>query len=305
MENMKKNTPNINPIQEIECKACGAFFTPTHHSQKYCECCRQNSHPEKLAAYADRASMRNLAHYSDADKEMRETTCQFCGKVFEYRAKRGCDAVAPEFCSNKCKSENRIAQTVCEYCKKPMLETSDVRDMMGHNWYCSPECKLKSQWAQARANGTVHICPTCGKEFIKNQTFCSKECYKKADKPKEKKPEIYQIACECCHRNILRIKGEPRIDTRYYCRSCREKMEALKQQKRTKEAFNEGKPAKSLSPAISREEQKESDYIEKNGLCALCKTSYVDCERMQTEFRIAPKGVKYKGSRIIECPKFK
>ena len=52
------------------------------------------------------------------------------------------------------------------------------------------------------------------------------------------------------------------------------------------------------------EKKKEQEYINKNGLCSICKTSYVDCERMQSNFRCYPKGSSCKGNLVIKCPKF-
>lgn len=51
-------------------------------------------------------------------------------------------------------------------------------------------------------------------------------------------------------------------------------------------------------------EEKLQKYIQKNGLCSICKTSYVDCERMQSNFRCYPKGSSCKGNLVIKCPKF-
>ena len=56
-----------------------------------------------------------------------------------------------------------------------------------------------------------------------------------------------------------------------------------------------------------QQEQKKQldDYIKENGCCGICTTSYKDCERMQSEFRVIPKGAKYVNSKIVQCPKFK
>ena len=51
-------------------------------------------------------------------------------------------------------------------------------------------------------------------------------------------------------------------------------------------------------------DEKLQKYIQKNGLCSICKTSYVDCERMQSNFRCYPKGSSCKGNLVIKCPKF-
>ena len=53
------------------------------------------------------------------------------------------------------------------------------------------------------------------------------------------------------------------------------------------------------------EQKKLDDYIKENGCCGICTTSYKDCERMQSEFRVIPKGARYVNSKIVQCPKFK
>lgn len=282
---------------EIECKGCGILFTPLHHSQKYCEKCKQNPNPERLARKLDKAFTRNMATYYDIDIEMRESICQFCGKTFQYPAHIGKNKKPPDFCSNKCSSDNRIAETKCAYCGKPMLETEDIHDVMGHNWYCSSECKTAHRWKIARENNEVKTCPVCGKEFLeKNKTYCSRECYLKA--PKESpEPEFYQIPCERC-RKILKIKGVPNDSAHYLCKSCYKQIEQERKQNTRNDRVIEHKEV------ISKEKQKELDYIEQNGLCSLCSTSYKDCERMQSNFRISPKGVQYRNSKVVICPKF-
>ena len=66
----------------------------------------------------------------------------------------------------------------------------------------------------------------------------------------------------------------------------------------------------SLEEELKKEKQKKQaeeklqKYIQKNGLCSICKTSYVDCERMQSNFRCYPKGSSCKGNLVIKCPKF-
>lgn len=42
-----------------------------------------------------------------------------------------------------------------------------------------------------------------------------------------------------------------------------------------------------------------------NGLCSICRTSYKNCERLLSNFTASPKGAVFKGSIVIECPKFK
>ena len=52
------------------------------------------------------------------------------------------------------------------------------------------------------------------------------------------------------------------------------------------------------------QEMKEQKYIEENGLCSICRTSYKDCERMSSNYTASPKGSVFRGNLVIKCPKF-
>lgn len=291
------------PFIEKECKACGISFLPTHHSQLYCEGCRKRGGKNtlRLAQEVERASIRNMATYYDIDIEMRETQCQFCGKIFQYPAHIGKPKVPPEFCSQKCKSNNRIAETKCQYCGKLMTETDDIRDTYGHIWFCSEECKEAFKWDTARKEGKVRVCPICGKEFLKDTTYCSKSCYKKALFEKKIEPPKFKYHCYDCRRPIIVHSCDPvkYPDRIFLCKRCAQIR---------REKVKEGNKADSelrKEQQFNTETQREYETLMKSGLCAICKTSYKDCERMQTQFRVIPKGAHYRDSKIVICPKFK
>ena len=54
-----------------------------------------------------------------------------------------------------------------------------------------------------------------------------------------------------------------------------------------------------------KRQQKQKKYIEENGLCSICKTSYKDCERQQSNFTASPEGSVFQGSLVVKCPKFR
>ena len=64
-------------------------------------------------------------------------------------------------------------------------------------------------------------------------------------------------------------------------------------------------PQKSAAISPKESAKKEEQYIQKNGLCSICRTSYKNCERLLSNFTASPKGAVFKGSIVIECPKFK
>ena len=55
---------------------------------------------------------------------------------------------------------------------------------------------------------------------------------------------------------------------------------------------------------LKKRTSKEQKYIEENGLCSICKTSYKDCERMKSDYTASPKGSVFHGNLVIKCPKF-
>ena len=64
-------------------------------------------------------------------------------------------------------------------------------------------------------------------------------------------------------------------------------------------------PAVPKVSATDRRRKEQEAYIRQNGLCGICKTPYLDCERMQSNFRIIPKGAKYVDGKIQYCPKYR
>ena len=126
-----------------------------------------------------------------------EVECIFCHKTFICY-----NGVTSAYCSRACKVADRIQNTTCACCGKPMLETDDQRDTGWHNWYCSAECREKYLMDAARRNGSLKICPNCGKEFVKNSVFCCNACYQE-DREKKKEYTKYlrdnnlKVCAEC------------------------------------------------------------------------------------------------------------
>lgn len=289
------------PLSEKECKACGIIFLPTHSSQLYCEKCRKlgGKNTLRLVQETERASIRNMATYYDIDIEMRETQCLFCGKSFQYPAHRGKECKPPDFCSQRCKSDNRISETKCAYCGKPMLETSDIRDVNGHLWFCCGDCKESFKWETARRDGKIRVCPICGKEFLKDTTYCSKTCYRKALSEKKIEPPKFDYHCYDC-RKPIRVSCDPaKYPTKIFlCKSCAQIRRKIREENSRKDSEIQKKQQSDI------DKEKEYQSLMKSGLCAVCRTSYKDCERMQTQFRVIPKGAQYRDSKIVICPKF-
>jgi len=311
-------------VKEKECEACGAFFIPYRSNGKYCPSC--SSHSDRVKQKVERQIRKNIKKYGygTAPKEIKNI-CKECGKIF-------ISYVHPkDFCSKECGSTYRIKHTFCGYCHKPMTETENIYDVNGKTWFCCEECSEKNKWDNARKLGEVKICPNCGKEFIKKSTYCSKECYidhmhKKKRESSRRKAAGLKL-CPVCGKEFAgegvtcsneckkkKLASEPCVIRK--CIVCGKTFKCPVS--RLDESFNICSDIcqKKLSIVMEKEKQqkqeeqmrlekkKRQEYINKNGLCSICKTSYVDCERMQSGFRCYPKGSSCKGNLVIKCPKF-
>lgn len=311
-------------VKEKECEACGAFFIPYRSNGKYCPSC--SSHSDRVKQKVERQIRKNIKKYGygAAPKEIKNI-CKECGKIF-------ISYVHPkDFCSKECGSTYRIKHTFCGYCHKPMTETENIYDVNGKTWFCCEECSEKNKWDNARKLGEVKICPNCGKEFIKKSTYCSKECYidhmhKKKRESSRRKAAGLKL-CPVCGKEFAgegvtcsneckkkKLASEPCVIRK--CIVCGKTFKCPVS--RLDESFNICSDIcqKKLSIVMEKEKQqkqeeqmrlekkKGQEYINKNGLCSICKTSYVDCKRMQSGFRCYPKGSSCKGNLVIKCPKF-
>lgn len=267
------------------CICCGLEFETKRSNKIYCNECAKLS-PSKRKMY-ERATQQNMRTYYDVGMQNVQYICKNCGKVFTKIRYPGEPVEQIDFCSKECiseakakESEERIRSTKCVICGKPMLSTNDIRDTHGKAWCCSPECKEAYKWRVARLNGTVKICPVCGKEFIGNKTYCSIQCYdtfranmksNREQYEKEHKDEIIQK--KIADQQMLKAK-------------------------RTQKAKKVTQEKEEL------QRNKELKTIQENGLCAICCTPYSNCERMKTNFRLKPEGSIYNGNKIVKCPKF-
>lgn len=276
-------------LEEKECEICGAFFTQTRSTQKYCPECRKNSYNanRKMNGHI-KASIRKYG----MGHPVREyhNTCLNCGKEFvSYKYEK-------EYCCGSCREQHHIKNTFCEFCGKPMTETQDQYDTNGHAWLCSDECREALAWKIARENGTVKTCPQCGKEYIKNTKYCSRECYLAYSRTheREKKPDqTVMEQCIVCGKDFeCSVK---RLAIPLCSDKCAEKYHLRCEQRR-----------KEIEEAKKRKNEEQVKKKKKEeGLCLSCKTSYKDCERMSSGFTASPKGSVFKGSIVIKCPKYK
>ena len=159
----------------------------------------------------------------------------------------------------------------------------------------------------------MYTCQHCGKSFVSKKNvayFCSIECSKAAVKAGWKSPVTLErqaaaekakvrveLTCAECGNKFIKVykdkiaaMQEQQMNIKQYCSdSCR------------KTSWNkEREYLKSLKKASSPKQTSPT-----KSLCASCKTCYKDCERMQSNFRISPKGARYNNNGVlIECPKY-
>lgn len=307
-------------FQEKECEICGVWFAQTRSNQKYCEECREHSDHKKKKMNSYIKISISKHGYGHKPQEI-ENTCKKCGKVFiTYN-------VIKKYCSAECREQYHIEQTTCENCGKSMIDTDDKRDVNGKMWFCSDKCREDYKWKIARKNGEVHICPNCEKEFIKKSTYCSAECYreflKKEKERNEQLKKVGQKICASCKKKFSgntglcptcikqKVQSEPRANRK--CVMCGKvflcpasKMFVPLCSDSCNKEYNEvlHKLKKEEKSIKRKKDQINRDFIQKNGLCGICKTSYKACERMQSNYTASPEGSVFKGSKVIKCPKF-
>lgn len=256
---------------EVECEICGTWFTAQKSNRKYCDKCQKNSEKERY--YIERSIELNKWKMGD-DYVGVDIPCPICGKLFTVPKKY------------------KERQYLC----------------------CSYECR--QIYKEKEKTNPVHITPKknidletftclqCGKEFQgrAGRKFCSNACfglYSKEHNTKISTVERVQgdikRICKVCGKEFIVHKDKPTYlsDLPNCCskeciRACCKKAGS----KRAQQTSN----------------KRQSEMNEKykiDGLCGYCKTSYKDCERMQSNFRVIPKGARFNNNgKIISCPKF-
>ena len=264
--NICQTRGTIIKMYEKECEICGTWFEAVREDRKYCDKCQKNS--SKYMHYLDRAIERSKARTGE-DYLPYTTTCSNCGKKFA-TLRKWADKTH-HFCTQKCLKEYKE--------KHPASKTEKIKII------------------------PKKICKGCGKEFESPNTYCSRECYlQDIRKHKEENNVIGDISliCKGCSRTFVIHKDKltPKCDLPKYC-----SVECRRLAQKTGARKNGPKVSEAIKEIKTKERQ--LDY-QINGLCGYCRTPYADCERMQTNFRVIPKGARFnKEGKIIKCPKFK
>ena len=271
-------------MYQKNCEICGSPFEAVKITRRYCDKCQKNT--SRAQEQIDDAVARSKYFMQD-DYAPVMLTCHECGKQFPGPAK--------------------------------MINWS--------NLYCSGDCrraaKKKAQaftevnTSSEEFGNTVGICLCCGKEFryqrklndyvTNERKFCSPGCmktYRSAESAKKKVVGDITLICKNCGKEFIVHKDKPIYPEtlpKYCSKECRIEISRNASKSRAVVARREANAADKQAK-INKEKKMD---IKNNGLCAYCKTPYMDCERMQSNFRVIPKGAKFDmNGKIRECPKY-
>lgn len=260
-------------MYSIECEICGVFFEAQRSTRKYCDKCQKHSDRKKrtMDSYVSRSKCY-LGYYD----EPVEKKCSKCGEFLK---------VVPRRISNRI--------MYCENCKKILAEEKEQTPKAPRIRYCNYNNRPPQS-----------TCPVCGKKYDNpnfKKAYCSDECRTKHHG--EIKKWIGDITCTCknCGKEFTIHKDKYIYKLPVACSDeCRKE---INKAATTARAIEKRKNNKAQ---LKYERIKQQKLFKENGLCAYCKTPYKDCERMQTNFRVIPKGAKFNmDGKIIKCPKFK
>lgn len=266
---------------EKECEACGKFYMATRKTQKYCPDCGKNG--PKIKQYIDnRIRYQTMAENRE---KLTERTCKYCGKTYlapGYSVKK--------FCSDDCEEKYKKSTLMCAYCGKPVIldhEPTKQEYSRPARAYCNETCRQKAKQKELIERYGIRNCAWCGKEFISsNKKFCSRKC---------------SAEYEWAHRD----------KTQKVCLNCGKTYSSQNSKFCSKACYDEyhkthpypTRPANQTRTAKTKNDKLET-YIKQNGMCSICRTSYIDCERMRSNFRYSPNGAVFDKDKVIKCPKF-
>lgn len=273
---------------EKECIICGDIFEAIRSTRKYCDRCQKNS--KKAQSRMNSAIVASKFRMGEYDVPVSKI-CPYCGK--EFLTARG-----RKYCSDSCERNYRMETNTCQFCGELLFPEVKTIGKTVH-----PRCKEAAYEAWARRKGWYRNCKHCGKEFLAkhaNQMFCSQDCSR--DFRREESTKLTEYTCCICKRVFS-------VPKNYYFESNPRRItcsdECKKEYSRRYNLWVDKKKKEHEEAQKLAEEKKFQEEVEKCGLCGFCKTSYKDCDLMKTNFRIKPKGARYKDSKIVECPLFK
>ena len=313
----------MQKLYEKECVVCGTLFTAKRDTAKYCEKHKRNG-ARTLAKME--AKQRHEQYEYDSHKLI-TFNCDYCGRehtVERYLLSKltisagsttNWDEQVHHYCCVQHKERDRQDHQYCDNCGKSLKDCTYPYSIYTKYNYCSADCEASHKQKLSLSEGKTFICQHCGNTFRRQYAdvayFCSQECSKAAKKAGWKSPKTIakeeaeakqivhvKLKCNQCNKiftETYKNEIDAYIDQRNYhfcSKDCRSTFyNALREQRKKEEAKQKADKV-TLSPGES--------------LCATCKVSYRDCERMRSNFRIIPKGAHYSNKGIlVECPKYR
>lgn len=314
-------------MEEKECEACGKFFTPTHKLQKYCPDCTGNGY--RIKQKIDRRVQKRA--YEDWYNTPVENTCPVCGKTWlSYPTHR------KKYCSEECFYEDTKHTLKCVHCGKPVIEDHVPSLRECHDpahAFCNEACRQAFLQEQRVRKYGVKTCMNCCKTYSSaNEQFCSRACFDEYQKKRRietgKPPRVPKTkVCKQCGKPFTstnttfcsqacsqQYRKEHAKDNKKTCLNCGKTYESNNARFCCRQCQTEYRRAHPEygprpSPVERPDEQtaisaKIEEYVKQNGMCGICRTSYMDCERMRSNFTYSPKGSIHKDGKIVSCPKF-
>lgn len=306
-----------------ECPICGTIFTSIRSNAKYCEEHRKNG----------ARTLANIERKQERDRERRAGdhlityNCDFCGRehVSPVRliwklsisptSKLNWDGQRHRYCCTEHMEQDKHDHQNCDYCNKSLKGCDYYYNSHAHYHYCSAECEKAHKAKLGIGLMNTFTCEYCGKEFHRKADvayFCSQECSNLARKAGWVSPVVAErkareeaekvtIKCKCkqcgkIYDEVFKNKVDAQYSVRLITSLCSPECRSKYNDKISKQRKAEAAKKKAAKAARKPGEP----------LCATCKVSYKDCERMKSNFRILPEGAHYDDKGIlVECPKYK
>lgn len=282
------------PVRKYEyhntCKNCGKSFVSYNYSRAYCseECKIEHHRKNTFCAYCGKAESETddftigytstlwfccKEHqdlYAETAKEAK--TCPICGKKFVGKTK---------YCSFECsvvgrkkimgeRTHRAIKVSECRYCHQPYDAKMAAKSAFNiSDGFCSIECKR--HFYEERHIGHMEKCDVCGTMFYRTDSESD-----------------YNVCSEKCliiiRNNIQEMKR-------------RSHENSLQNRKK--------KNTEGVKISSIRKKKKftiTDEWVQKNGLCGICKIKYCNCPRMQSDFTEIPDGAECNDGKIVKCP---
>ena len=300
------------PLAPRKCRQCGKEIQAEDEGRYYCS-------DECMDKYYRELAIRNGELH----------VCAFCGKEYRgpnrYFSNRDCMTkaqkngwVSPEHPRPAPSPEKEKAKAevhTCANCGKKYIGTN--------KYFCNKACNIKAQ-----QNGWVSPRVSERERTKEQEVLGTKEAQGSADganaeaKKMTKKETEYKEAALALERKIILQDGFSRW---ICCENCgkkrKAKFPASEKPIKIPTWFCSDACKKEYSEKVEKAEQRKvkvrktknisfsahkGDDKKPVQLCASCKTPYASCERMQSEFRIIPKGAHYdENGVLVSCPKYK